>query len=349
LRPGMHPALEVLDPVARALECAGGGVAAVAACADGDDRLVDEGVIRIGDKDVSSLAPRERDIAMVFQNYALYPHMNVARNMGFGLRMAKVPKAEIEERVRAAARILDIEDHLERKPRELSGGQRRRVAMGRAIVREPQVFLMDEPLSNLDAKLRVATRAEIASLQRNLGVTTLYVTHDQFEAMTMGDRVAVMRDGVLQQCDTPRASYEDPVNAFVAGFIGSPSMNLLGGTVAEDGVRLGATVVPVAGGLPKSIGDAVTVGLRPESLSLAPAGEGIAVTVSIIEELGAEAFVHAQLANGADGALKAESTIVARVEPRAAPDKGELVHLRVKDGSMLFFDALSGDRLAHRS
>ena len=169
---------------------------------------VDEGAILIDGKDVVNLPPRDRDIAMVFQNYALYPHMNVAQNMGFALRMAGVPKAEIAERVRAAAKILDIEDFLERKPRQLSGGQRQRVAMGRAIVREPRVFLMDEPLSNLDAKLRVATRAEIAALQRKLGVTTLYVTHDQVEAMTMGDRVAVMKDGLLQQCDTPRALYD---------------------------------------------------------------------------------------------------------------------------------------------
>ena len=173
------------------------------------------------------LAPRDRDIAMVFQNYALYPHMNVAQNMGFALRLAKVPKHELEQRVRDAARILDLEDYLDRKPRQLSGGQRQRVAMGRAIVREPRVFLMDEPLSNLDAKLRVATRAEIAALQQRLGITTLYVTHDQVEAMTMGDRVAVMKDGVLQQCDTPRVLYDDPVNAFVAGFIGSPPMNLV--------------------------------------------------------------------------------------------------------------------------
>jgi len=303
---------------------------------------VDEGVIRIGDKDVGNLAPRERDIAMVFQNYALYPHMNVAQNMGFGLRMAKVPKAEIDERVRAAARILDIEDYLERKPRELSGGQRQRVAMGRAIVREPQVFLMDEPLSNLDAKLRVATRAEIAALQRKLGVTTLYVTHDQVEAMTMGDRVAVMKDGVLQQCDIPRTLYDDPVNSFVAGFIGSPPMNLLSGTVEAGGVKIGSTVLPAGTGLPRPVGEAVTVGLRPESLTPVAAGEGIPVVVDIVEELGAEAFVYAQLANGTGGA------VIARVEPSAAPGKGDLIHLRVKEGSALFFDAVSGDRIATR-
>ena len=310
---------------------------------------VDEGAIRIDGKDVSTLAPRDRDIAMVFQNYALYPHMNVAQNMGFALRMAKVPKAEIQERVRAAARILDIEDYLERKPRQLSGGQRQRVAMGRAIVREPRVFLMDEPLSNLDAKLRVATRAEIATLQRNLGVTTLYVTHDQVEAMTMGDRVAVIKDGVLQQCDTPRALYEDPVNAFVAGFIGSPAMNLLEGRVDAGGVRLGSAILSVDGDLPGAVGEAVTVGLRPESLTLAESGNGIAVTVRIVEELGAEAFVHARLAPGSDAGTNATTDIVARVESRSAPAHGEVVMLRVDDASVLFFDAVSGHRITGRA
>ncbi len=310
---------------------------------------VDEGMIRIDDKDVSNLPPRDRDIAMVFQNYALYPHMNVAQNMGFALRMASVPKSEIAERVRAAAKILDIEEYLERKPRQLSGGQRQRVAMGRAIVREPRVFLMDEPLSNLDAKLRVATRAEIAGLQRNLGVTTLYVTHDQVEAMTMGDRVAVMENGMLQQCDTPHALYENPVNAFVAGFIGSPSMNLLEGAIETGGVRVGSTVIPVADRSPKALGEAVTVGLRPESLSLTTAGNGIPVIVTIVEELGAEAFVHAQLANEAGTTPKAGSNVIVRVEPRVAPAKGDLIHLHVRDGSMLFFDAASGDRIPSRS
>jgi multiple sugar transport system ATP-binding protein len=251
--------------------------------------------------------------------------------------------------VRAAARILEIEDYLERKPRQLSGGQRKRVAMGRAIVREPRVFLMDEPLSNLDATLRVATRAEIATLQRNLGVTTLYVTHDQVEAMTMGDRVAVIKGGVLQQCDTPRALYENPVNAFVAGFIGSPAMNLLEGTVEAGGVRLGSTVLPVTGGLPRAVGEAVTVGLRPESLTLAAAGDGIAVTVRIVEELGAEAFVHARLAPGASTGTNATTDIVARVESRTAPAHGEVVHVSIDEASMLFFDALSGDRIASRA
>jgi multiple sugar transport system ATP-binding protein len=307
---------------------------------------VDDGSIRIDDKDVVDLAPRDRDIAMVFQNYALYPHMNVAQNMGFALRMAKVPKAEIDERVRATAKILDIEDYLERKPRQLSGGQRQRVAMGRAIVRKPRVFLMDEPLSNLDAQLRVATRAEIAALQGKLGVTTLYVTHDQVEAMTMGDRVAVMKDGVLQQCDTPRTIYAEPANAFVAGFIGSPPMNLVDGTVEAGGVKVGSTSLPVPDGPPAAIGARVTVGLRPESLELAAAPEGIPAMVSLVEELGPEAFIHAHLVSGAgpNGA----APVIARVEPHGLPENGELVHLRVKGGSMLFFDAVSGERLRRR-
>ena len=206
---------------------------------------VDEGTILIDGDDVVNVPPKSRDIAMVFQNYALYPHMDVAENMGFALKTARVPKSEIEARVREAAKILDLEEYLKRKPGQLSGGQRQRVAMGRAIVRQPRVFLMDEPLSNLDAKLRVATRSEIAALQRRLGVTTVYVTHDQVEAMTMGDRVAVMKDGVLQQCDTPRLLYDSPVNAFVAGFIGSPSMNLIEGTIDAGGVMLGSTVIPI--------------------------------------------------------------------------------------------------------
>jgi multiple sugar transport system ATP-binding protein len=306
---------------------------------------VDEGSIRIDDKDVVDLPPRDRDIAMVFQNYALYPHMNVAQNMAFSLRMSKVPKSEIDERVRATAKILDIEDYLERKPRQLSGGQRQRVAMGRAIVRKPRVFLMDEPLSNLDAKLRVATRAEIAALQQKLGVTTLYVTHDQVEAMTMGDRVAVMKDGVLQQCDTPRALYAQPVNAFVAGFIGSPPMNLVQGTVEDNAVRVGSTVIPVPAGVPAAVGAAVTVGLRPESLELAASGDGMPATVSLVEELGPEAFLHAHLANGNGATLSDGGPVIARVAPGALPGRGDLIRLRVKDDSMLFFDADSGDRL----
>jgi multiple sugar transport system ATP-binding protein len=204
---------------------------------------IDYGSVHIGDRDVTHLPPKDRDIAMVFQNYALYPHMNVAENMGFALKIAGRPKAEIRERVLEAAKLLDLEKYLDRKPKALSGGQRQRVAMGRAIVRQPQVFLMDEPLSNLDAKLRVQTRTQIASLQRRLGVTTVYVTHDQVEAMTMGDRVAVLNDGILQQVDTPRAMYDRPANVFVAGFIGSPAMTAACNT-ARSSFRSSATPRP---------------------------------------------------------------------------------------------------------
>src|SRR5918997_3599742 len=206
---------------------------------------VNDGAIRIGDRDVTHIPPKDRDIAMVFQNYALYPHMSVADNMGFALKIAGMDKAQIRKRVEEAATILDLTDYLDRKPKALSGGQRQRVAMGRAIVRQPQCFLMDEPLSNLDAKLRVQTRTQIASLQRRLGVTTVYVTHDQVEAMTMGDRVALLNDGVLQQVDIPRRLYDKPANVFVAGFVGSPAMNLLRAPVVPDGVRLGDHVVPL--------------------------------------------------------------------------------------------------------
>src|SRR6478736_2811811 len=206
---------------------------------------VNEGQIFIGDRDITNLPPKDRDIAMVFQNYALYPHMTVADNMGFALKMAKMKESERKERVAEAARILNLTEYLDRKPKALSGGQRQRVAMGRAIVRKPQVFCMDEPLSNLDAKMRVQTRTDIAKLQNDLGVTTVYVTHDQVEAMTMGDRVAVMKDGILQQCDTPRHMYDKPKNVFVAGFIGSPAMNLLQTTIDGDLVHLGAANVQV--------------------------------------------------------------------------------------------------------
>ena len=206
---------------------------------------VNGGAIRIGDRDVTHLPPKDRDIAMVFQNYALYPHMTVADNMGFALKIAGVNKAEIRKKVEEAAKILDLTEYLDRKPKALSGGQRQRVAMGRAIVREPQVFLMDEPLSNLDAKLRVSTRTQIASLQRRLGITTVYVTHDQVEAMTMGDRVAVLKDGLLQQVDSPRNMYDRPANLFVAGFIGSPAMNLVEVPITDGGVKFGNSVVPV--------------------------------------------------------------------------------------------------------
>ena len=256
---------------------------------------VDEGSIRIGDRDVTNVSPKDRDIAMVFQNYALYPHMTVAQNMGFALKIAGEDKTKIRERIVEAAKILDLEQYLDRKPKALSGGQRQRVAMGRAIVRSPQVFLMDEPLSNLDAKLRVQTRAQIAALQRRLGVTTVYVTHDQVEAMTMGDRVAVLKDGILMQVDTPRRMYDHPNNVFVAGFIGSPAMNLLEVPVTNDALQFGQLSVPV----PRDVaakatagGRRVTVGIRPEDMELVGDGQGIRTTVNLVEELGADAYIY---------------------------------------------------------
>jgi multiple sugar transport system ATP-binding protein len=256
---------------------------------------LDGGSIRIGDRDVSNVRPRDRDIAMVFQNYALYPQLSVAQNMGFALKQQGVPKEERMSRVRETARILDLEPYLDRKPRNLSGGQRQRVAMGRAIVRRPAVYLMDEPLSNLDAKLRVQTRTEVVDLQHRLGVTTVYVTHDQVEAMTMGHRVAVLKDGVLQQCDAPRVLYHEPDNLFVAGFIGSPAMNLV--AVGEERpVKLGGSTIKVDGpgeaALSNGAGE-VTVGFRPEALHV---GDGpMKAKIRTVEDLGSEVFVHVTL------------------------------------------------------
>ena len=256
---------------------------------------VDDGSVFIGDRDVTMVPPKDRDIAMVFQSYALYPHMTVAENIGFHLKIKRVPKSERAERVREAARILDLDQFLDRKPAKLSGGQRQRVAMGRAIVRQPQVFLMDEPLSNLDAKLRVQTRTQIAALQRRLGVTTVYVTHDQVEAMTMGDRVAVLRDGVLQQCASPRDLFKRPVNVFVAGFIGSPAMNLFDGQLDGDQVRFGALDVPVRPDQrAAATSPSVTIGVRPEGMALV-ADDGLAATVDVVEELGSESFLYSHV------------------------------------------------------
>ena len=259
---------------------------------------VTRGSILIGDQDVTDVDPRDRDIAMVFQNYALYPHMTVAENMGFALKIAKVPADERRAKVEEAAKILDLTEYLDRKPKNLSGGQRQRVAMGRAIVRSPKVFLMDEPLSNLDAKLRVQTRTQIASLTRRLGVTTVYVTHDQTEAMTMGDRVAVLKAGKLMQVDTPANLYDRPANEFVAGFIGSPAMNLVRSAPDADGVlSLGTTRVQLTPAQREALsGTEVTVGIRPENLSLAPEGEGLPVSVQAVEELGADAYIYSSLA-----------------------------------------------------
>jgi len=249
---------------------------------------VNGGKVFIGDREVTDIPPKDRDIAMVFQNYALYPHMTVAENMGFALKIAGVAKEERAARVLDAAKLLDLEPYLNRKPKALSGGQRQRVAMGRAIVRKPQVFLMDEPLSNLDAKLRVQTRTQIASLQRRLGVTTVYVTHDQVEAMTMGDRVAVLKDGILQQVATPRQLYETPKNVFVAGFIGSPAMNLLQVPIVDGGVQFGNALVPIPSSvLSKTKAKMVTLGVRPENLAVSKS-KGISVEVAVIEELGSD-------------------------------------------------------------
>jgi multiple sugar transport system ATP-binding protein len=252
---------------------------------------LDDGKIHIGDRDVSNVRPRDRDIGMVFQNYALYPQLTVAQNMGFALKQRGMAKEERMTRVREAARVLDLEPYLDRKPKNLSGGQRQRVAMGRAIVRQPAVYLMDEPLSNLDAKLRVQTRTEVVELQHRLGVTTVYVTHDQVEAMTMGHRVAVLKDGVLQQCDAPSTLYHAPSNVFVAGFIGSPAMNL----VPAEGrpLKLGGTTLVLGAEAEKAVGDTkgtVTVGFRPEALLV---GDGpLRAQIRTVEDLGSEVFVH---------------------------------------------------------
>ncbi len=300
---------------------------------------VNEGGIFIGDRDVTDIPPKDRDIAMVFQNYALYPHMTVAENMGFALKIAGVSKEERAERVLEAAKLLDLEPYLNRKPKALSGGQRQRVAMGRAIVRKPQVFLMDEPLSNLDAKLRVQTRTQIASLQRRLGVTTVYVTHDQVEAMTLGDRVAVLKDGILQQVDTPRNLYDRPGNVFVAGFIGSPAMNLIQLPIVEGGVQFGDAVLPIDRDvLSKASGARVTVGIRPEKLTVAE--HGLVVDVDVVEELGSDGYLYgrAQL----DGT---EHNIVVRVDAISHPRAGERIHLQADASAVHVFDAESGLRL----
>ncbi len=303
---------------------------------------VDGGAIRIGDRDVTHVAPKDRDIAMVFQSYALYPHMSVAENMGFALKIAGIDKAERDRRVLEAAKLLDLEDYLDRKPKALSGGQRQRVAMGRAIVREPQVFLMDEPLSNLDAKLRVATRTQIAALQRRLGITTVYVTHDQVEAMTMGDRVAVLKDGVLQQVDTPRNLYDNPVNAFVAGFIGSPAMNLLTVPVSNGQALLGNFKVAV----PAISGSQVTVGVRPEGFT--PSSSGFDVLVEVVEELGSDAFVYGKpvdpsvkFANVTDEGAQ----IIVRWDPKNPPKAGATVTVETIPSAIHFFDAATGVRI----
>ena len=310
---------------------------------------VNGGKIWIGDRDVTNLSPKDRDVAMVFQNYALYPHMTVADNMGFALKIAGVNKSEIDTRVKEAAKILDLTPYLERKPKALSGGQRQRVAMGRAIVRSPQVFLMDEPLSNLDAKLRVQTRTQIASLQRRLGVTTVYVTHDQVEAMTMGHRVAVLKDGRLQQVDTPANLYDRPVNTFVASFIGSPAITMTRSAVREGEVTVhGLPVALDRATLSTASGD-VVVGFRPEAWEVVGAGRpGIDVRVELVESLGSEAFVHGEPERVVDDATVAlgSERITFKVIGKTDLDVGDTVRVAPIAQHAHVFDAESGARLS---
>src|SRR6476469_9109006 len=303
---------------------------------------VNDGKIFIGDRDVTNVPPKDRDIAMVFQNYALYPHMSVEENMAFSLKMAKVPAAERKERVAKAAEILGLTEFLERKPKALSGGQRQRVAMGRAIVRAPQVFCMDEPLSTLDAKMRVQTRTDIAKLQSDLGVTTVYVTHDQVEAMTMGDRVAVMNLGELMQVDTPLNLYDKPVNLFVAGFIGSPQMNLIQARSKEGKAQIGDYLVPVDPAASQQLGEGhanITVGVRPEAWRLVSEGEGgLPVDVTVVEELGADGFVY--------GTCDVEGTpgnVIVRVSGRDKVQKGDTIHVTTDPQSVHVFDTDTGE------
>ena len=303
---------------------------------------VNSGRILIGDRDVTNIPPKDRDIAMVFQNYALYPHMSVADNMGFALKMAKVDSGERERRVKEAAGLLGLTDYLERKPKALSGGQRQRVAMGRAIVRQPQVFCMDEPLSNLDAKMRVQTRTDIAKLQADLGVTTVYVTHDQVEAMTMGDRVAVMSMGELQQVDTPLNLYSKPVNLFVAGFIGSPQMNLLEAKAANGQAKIGQYLVPVDPTAESKMSGDITVGVRPEAWRLVTAAEGgLPVQVTVVEELGSDSFVY-----GTSDVEGTPSNIIVRVPAREQVRKGDVLYVTTDPRDVHVFDTTTGLRLS---
>ena len=328
---------------------------------------ITSGSLWIGDREVTNLSPRDRDVAMVFQNYALYPHMTVARNLGYGLRVRKMPKDVIDERVNKVAKLLGLEDLLERRPGALSGGQRQRVAMGRAIVREPAAFLMDEPLSNLDAKLRVGMRAELTRLHKRLNVTTVYVTHDQVEAMTLGQRVAVMRDGFLQQVDTPQDLYHRPKNVFVAAFIGSPSMNLVEATIENGKASFGGFEIPLRGEEPAA--GTVILGIRPqdfEELAFAdPSLPTIEVEATVVEELGSESHVifpidapvvdadplHAAAGNEEQAVLVADdrqSLFTATVNPASKVRPGSRLTLAVDSSRFHFFDVDSGESLTDR-
>ncbi|MDO5049185.1 MAG: sn-glycerol-3-phosphate ABC transporter ATP-binding protein UgpC [Actinomycetaceae bacterium] len=297
------------------------------------------GRVLIGDKDMTGVRPRSRDVAMVFQSYALYPNMTVAQNMAFALENMKMAKSEINERVQWAAKMLELDQLLERKPSALSGGQRQRVAMGRAIVRKPTVFCMDEPLSNLDAKLRVSMRGEIANLQRSLGVTTVYVTHDQVEAMTMGDRVAVMRGGKLQQVDTPERLYARPDNAFVAGFIGSPSITLFHAPVDAGHALLGNYVVDVPRSVAQTAGKEIIIGIRPESWDVvAPSENGIAIRTNHVELLGSQAYLYGEMVKG-NGVKTTPERIAVMLHRKARPQPGEIINVRPQADEIHFFDA----------
>jgi multiple sugar transport system ATP-binding protein len=325
------------------------------------------GTITIGERDVTDLAPRERDLAMVFQNYALYPHMNVRDNLAYGLKMRRTPKPEIGRRVNDVAKLLGLEEMLDRRPRALSGGQRQRVAMGRAMVREPAAYLMDEPLSNLDAKLRVSMRAELARLHERLETTTVYVTHDQVEAMTLGQRVAVMRDGRMQQVDEPQTLYRDPVNLFVAAFIGSPAMNLVEAVVADGAVEFGGFRIPLDPSRRPTVEDdgRVILGVRPEDFEdVAFAEHGlpqIEVSAAVLEELGSDVHVIFEVntppveaeelraaVNEEDGSLLADSRTSlfnARINPRTRAKAGERLKLAVQPAGFHFFDPATGENL----
>jgi multiple sugar transport system ATP-binding protein len=296
---------------------------------------VTSGTLAIGDRIVNDVPPRDRDIAMVFQNYALYPHMSVAENLAFGLTLRNMGRDEIDARVRETAEMLDLSPVLDRKPAQLSGGQRQRVALGRALVRKPSVFLLDEPLSNLDAKLRLGMRVEIAKLHKRVGATMVYVTHDQIEAMTLGDRIVVMKSGEVQQIDTPMRLYEKPANVFVAGFLGSPAMNFFQGRVDGSRIAIGSTVLPVPEGA--ALAGDVVVGVRPEDLVLAPNGTvALEAKLEVVEPVGNEIFLNLR---------HDDRAIVMRVPPQALPETGSTLRIAIKPERVHLFDAKTERRI----